>query len=428
MRHHPIFTIALLSLGLGGAITAWLLTLQGYTPEIWGGGNYISAPTKDKKYIKAKTAQPSTTFASSIVLGWDIMLSRDIGARNKKLGYDRTFASGTTHPLHDIIPCTQWRCLIFANLESQFSTRDNDKHERTFIFAANTGNIAVLDWLRRPWMVKKEGVVHTIATENWTEGTISKTEPNTLILALANNHVSNAWGAGMRTTRELLDNHNIYHVGAGNSATDARTPKHVVHKEISRCIGSYSYDGAWGVYGGGVPLYRNRIDQKTILADIATMRTTYQCDLIAIMLHRGTEYRMKPNAAQTQLAHTLINSGGVNLIIGSHPHVPQTIEKYKNAYIFYSLGNALFDQDRGRTSIWAGMSTIIDYSRTSKGTSTVPTYISIFPELLATKTSTGTTLSLTTVHTYTVTKWLYGILDEKTRSWLIQQIMPSHID
>jgi poly-gamma-glutamate capsule biosynthesis protein CapA/YwtB (metallophosphatase superfamily) len=135
------------------------------------------------------------------------------------------------------------------------------------------------------------------------------------------------------------------------------------------------------------------------------MRTTYQCDLVAIMLHRGTEYRMTPSTAQTQLAHILVDSGGIDLIIGTHPHVPQTIEQYSGAYIFYSLGNALFDQDRGRTSIGAGMSTILDYSRnTEKGTKTVPTYISIFPELSATKTTTGTTLSLITVHTYTITK------------------------
>ena len=35
---------------------------------------------------------------------------------------------------------------------------------------------------------------------------------------------------------------------------------------------------------------------------------------------------------------------GADLIIGSHPHVVQTVEKYKNAYITYSLGNFIFDQ------------------------------------------------------------------------------------
>jgi poly-gamma-glutamate synthesis protein (capsule biosynthesis protein) len=43
------------------------------------------------------------------------------------------------------------------------------------------------------------------------------------------------------------------------------------------------------------------------------------------------------------LAHTLID-GGVDLIIGSHPHVIQPVERYGNGLIAYSLGNFVFDQ------------------------------------------------------------------------------------
>jgi poly-gamma-glutamate capsule biosynthesis protein CapA/YwtB (metallophosphatase superfamily) len=36
---------------------------------------------------------------------------------------------------------------------------------------------------------------------------------------------------------------------------------------------------------------------------------------------------------------------GVDLIIGHHPHVVQDFEMFKGVPIFYSLGNAVFDQD-----------------------------------------------------------------------------------
>jgi poly-gamma-glutamate synthesis protein (capsule biosynthesis protein) len=41
-------------------------------------------------------------------------------------------------------------------------------------------------------------------------------------------------------------------------------------------------------------------------------------------------------------ARTFVDAGA-DLIIGSHPHVIQGKERYKNALIFYSLGNFIFD-------------------------------------------------------------------------------------
>jgi poly-gamma-glutamate synthesis protein (capsule biosynthesis protein) len=49
------------------------------------------------------------------------------------------------------------------------------------------------------------------------------------------------------------------------------------------------------------------------------------------------------NNVQRTLAHRLIDSGA-DLILGSHPHVVQGIESYHGRFIFYSLGNFIFDQ------------------------------------------------------------------------------------
>jgi len=43
------------------------------------------------------------------------------------------------------------------------------------------------------------------------------------------------------------------------------------------------------------------------------------------------------------LAHQFIDQGA-DLIVGTHPHVVQEVEIYKNKLIFYSLGNFIFDQ------------------------------------------------------------------------------------
>lgn len=61
-------------------------------------------------------------------------------------------------------------------------------------------------------------------------------------------------------------------------------------------------------------------------------------------IHWGIEYVHTPSADQKDLAHAFVDAGAY-AIIGMHPHVVETFEIYKNAPIFYSLGNAIFDQD-----------------------------------------------------------------------------------
>ncbi len=61
------------------------------------------------------------------------------------------------------------------------------------------------------------------------------------------------------------------------------------------------------------------------------------------VIHWGIEYKHQPNARQEDLAHQLIDAGAIALI-GHHPHVVQSVETYKDRPIFYSLGNAVFDQ------------------------------------------------------------------------------------
>ncbi len=66
-------------------------------------------------------------------------------------------------------------------------------------------------------------------------------------------------------------------------------------------------------------------------------------DLQIVSVHWGVEYAQSANVRQQALAHALVDAGA-DAIIGHHPHVVQNIEVYRNAPIFYSLGNFVFDQ------------------------------------------------------------------------------------
>lgn len=74
------------------------------------------------------------------------------------------------------------------------------------------------------------------------------------------------------------------------------------------------------------------------------------CDFKIAYIHWGNEFMNKPYVDQKKLAHWLIDIG-FDLIIGLHPHVIQGVEIYKNKYIFYSIGNFLFNMPTIETKI-----------------------------------------------------------------------------
>ena len=62
---------------------------------------------------------------------------------------------------------------------------------------------------------------------------------------------------------------------------------------------------------------------------------------MVLSIHWGVEGSPEPKEEDIKLAKRLID-GGVDIIMGHHPHVVQGIEIYKGKPIFYSLGNFVF--------------------------------------------------------------------------------------
>ena len=64
-------------------------------------------------------------------------------------------------------------------------------------------------------------------------------------------------------------------------------------------------------------------------------------EIIILSIHWGVEKATEPEQDQIDAAHLAIDCGA-DLVIGTHPHVLQGIEKYNGRYICYSLGNFCF--------------------------------------------------------------------------------------
>ena len=66
-------------------------------------------------------------------------------------------------------------------------------------------------------------------------------------------------------------------------------------------------------------------------------------DLLLVSMHWGTEYRSEPTEEQKREAKYLADLG-VDIIIGTHPHVIEPIEYIGNTLVIYSLGNFISAQ------------------------------------------------------------------------------------
>ena len=167
------------------------------------------------------------------------------------------------------------------------------------------------------------------------------------ILITANNHSLDGGKNGIINTINEIEKRDLLHLG---TSKEERKPYIIIEKEGLR-IGLLSY--TYGLNGLDSLLSRedksrmiNLIDEEVIKKDIENIKSE-NVDFIISYMHWGNEYHKEPSEPQKKLARTLANSG-VDLILGSHPHVIQMSDKLisgpSSTYVVYSMGNFISNQ------------------------------------------------------------------------------------
>ncbi len=85
----------------------------------------------------------------------------------------------------------------------------------------------------------------------------------------------------------------------------------------------------------------NVYDAEQVKEDIESVRD--KVDVLIVAMHWGVEYATTPNASQEEIAQYLADLG-VDIIIGTHPHVLQPITWIDDTLVIYSLGNFISNQ------------------------------------------------------------------------------------
>jgi poly-gamma-glutamate capsule biosynthesis protein CapA/YwtB (metallophosphatase superfamily) len=170
------------------------------------------------------------------------------------------------------------------------------------------------------------------------------------MVSLANNHTMDYKEAGLLDTIEALNDYKLTYIGAGKNESEAYSHKVITLKGkdiaflgFSRVLPSidwYATEHKPGIASG---YQLDRIVKHV-------KRAKEDADYVIVYIHWGTEKSVNPELYQKTYARKMIDVGA-DAIIGSHPHVLQGFEFYKEKPIAYSLGNFLFpDYVSGKTA------------------------------------------------------------------------------
>ncbi|MCK5076288.1 MAG: CapA family protein [Calditrichia bacterium] len=183
------------------------------------------------------------------------------------------------------------------------------------------------------------------------------------VVSLANNHVFDHGEKVLEETIELLHKAGISICGLRGENGYYCKPVILNRNNMSIGILAYNWIGLEnpGKFGDRIAIIEDgvvnytwhrdkerdkkaRIEikdkNKWVINDIKKLRE--EVDFIILLPHWGIEWTIYPPYGVTLEAKFFIDAG-VDLVIGSHPHVIQGYENYNDRQIFYSLGNFLFD-------------------------------------------------------------------------------------
>lgn len=159
----------------------------------------------------------------------------------------------------------------------------------------------------------------------------------------ANNHCLDRGDNGVRRTVETLTRLNVDHTGTWHDANERKTTPPLVKNIKGFKVGfvnyTYGTNGIEPKSGAEIAL----IDRGKIAQEVEALRKA-GAEIIVTCVHWGNEYQLTEHATQRSLANYLADLG-VDLIIGSHPHVIQPMKVMHNAknnkdvLVVYSLGN-----------------------------------------------------------------------------------------
>ena len=249
------------------------------------------AVTEEATAAATETTAPPETEPKEVrytlTFAGDCTLASDSGSYNSAYGFIQTIGEDYGFPFRNVLEYFENDDFTIINLES--------------VLADEGGAAGKLFTFRGP----------TAYTQIMTGSSVEA-------VTLANNHTGDFGRSGYESTTKALTDAGVWFVEENKTT--------LVTTESGLTIGLYADAFTF--------------TEKEIRANVQALKDQ-GAEVIICAFHWGNEGSYRPTGSQKQLAKVAIDAGA-DIIYGHHPHVLQPIEKYKDGYICYSLGNFSF--------------------------------------------------------------------------------------
>ena len=253
---------------------------------------------------KGEVDQQIQTASKHLVIAavGDIMLDGSAREIMQEQGYD--------HAFDKMRPWLQKADIAFGNLEGPLTERGEPAPDKKYLFRSPPAKVAEA--------LKAAGFD---------------------VVSLANNHSLDYGSVGLADTIAALDKVGVHHVGAGENLAVARQAAILQRNGLKVAFLAYSLtfpEEFWATANRAGTVFGYR---EIVEGDIRAAKQ--KADIVVASFHWGQESKTQLRPYQVALGHAAINAGA-SLVIGHHPHILQSVERYKDGVILYSMGNFAF--------------------------------------------------------------------------------------
>lgn len=233
-------------------------------------------------------------FATLLFAG-DVMLDRDVRVKIEQ--------EGVEYPWKKMERFLRGTHLVVANLEGNVGARRPgiDPHQPPYLFMFDPKDVQEM--------------------HKWID-----------VVSLANNHTDDYGPDAFAQTEQSVDLAGVKHFGSPYE------PRPRLDLDVN------------GVSISLIGYHAFTPNEAELESEIKKAKTEKR--FVIVVPHWGTEYKQNPDVGQDRLVRLMAHAGA-DLVIGSHPHVIETVDVVDGMPVVYSMGNFIFDQKTPDT--WRGL-------------------------------------------------------------------------
>lgn len=183
--------------------------------------------------------------------------------------------------------------------------------------------------------IPEQGKINLKVQENYLGGIFGE---NLFCVNIGNNHIFDYGLEGLNSTIHELDRLKINYFGLNGGYKTKYEPLVIELSEIRIAFISVVCLSTSPLLEIDKSVRLSELDVGALILEIIRIRPLV--DRIVVYIHWGKEESSYPESEDIKTARRLIDNG-VDVVVGSHAHAPQPIERYNNGVIAYNLGNFL---------------------------------------------------------------------------------------